>query len=582
MSYDKNIFEGRKAALIDMDGVLYDSMPGHTLAWKRMMADIGVECSREEFYLYEGMTGAATVNLLFRRAFGRECEPERIKELYAVKSRYFRESGPARMMPGADRMLAALRSAGLGRVLVTGSGQTSLLEGIDRDYPGAFPHDCRITAHDVTHGKPDPEPYLKGAAKAGVLPSECLVIENAPLGVRAGKAAGCFTIAVTTGPIPREEFEKENADMIFPSMEAFAGFLESQAEELSRVRGGKPARSDSHVVYASELEEALPRMIAGLEADRVFLLTDHNVREALRPDFEGVAAVMSVVPGESSKSLGTAAEVWSWLVSQGATRNSVLVNFGGGVVTDLGGFAAAAFKRGIRFINVPTTLLAAADAAIGGKTGVDFMGLKNEIGVFAPAEKVLICPQVLETLPERELRSGLAEIVKMSMITDFRMYEDLLEGDILTDRELLGRAMRHAALAKEEVVRLDPKEKGLRRILNFGHTAGHAYESYAASAGTPISHGEAVAHGMLRALELSRDHAGFPAERVDEYAEKILRRYYSPLPFGEEAEESLRDLVTHDKKNTGQGYVRYILLNSIGNPVEKTLPAKGMRVLAGH
>lgn len=216
-----------KAALIDMDGVLYDSMPGHTLAWKRLMDGLGVECSREEFYLYEGMTGAATINLLFRRAFGYECEPERVKELYALKSKYFKEMGPARPMPSADRMLASLGEAGIIRVLVTGSGQLSLLEAVARDYPGVFTEGRRVTAHDVTHGKPDPEPYLKGAALAGADPSECMVVENAPLGVRAGKRAGCFTVAVTTGPVPRDEFVKEGADMIFPSMPAFADYLDS-------------------------------------------------------------------------------------------------------------------------------------------------------------------------------------------------------------------------------------------------------------------------------------------------------------------------------------------------------------------
>ena len=210
-----------------MDGVLYDSMPGHTLAWKRMMDDSGVECTRDEFYLYEGMTGLATVDLVFRKVFGHGCDPDRAKELYDVKTRYFKEFGPARPMPGADRMLAALGDRGLTRVLVTGSGQKSLLDALQRDYPGVFPDGRRVTAFDVTHGKPDPEPYLKGASFAGCDPQDCMVVENAPLGVRAGKAAGCFTVAVTTGPIPREEFVKEDADLIFPSMQDFADFLES-------------------------------------------------------------------------------------------------------------------------------------------------------------------------------------------------------------------------------------------------------------------------------------------------------------------------------------------------------------------
>lgn len=220
------ILDGKRVALIDMDGVLYNSMKYHTLAWQRMMAEQGVECDRDEFYLYEGMTGLATIDLLFRRAFGHGVTPEQAKELYAVKSRYFKEIGWNEPMPGADRMLRALEARGIRRILVTGSSQTTLLDNINRDYPGAFLPGDRVTAADVVHGKPDPEPYLKGLEIAGVSPEEAVVIENAPLGVRAGKAAGVFTFAVTTGPIPREEFVRENADIIFPSMPEFADFLE--------------------------------------------------------------------------------------------------------------------------------------------------------------------------------------------------------------------------------------------------------------------------------------------------------------------------------------------------------------------
>lgn len=208
-----------KAALIDMDGVLYDSMKYHTLAWHRMMSELGVKCDRDEFYLYEGMTGAATIDLLFQRAFHRNCDPEEAKRLYSRKSELFKELGKREPMPGADRMLRKLKDAGVRCVLVTGSGQLSLLDNLDTDYPGVFAPGDRVTALDVTRGKPDPEPYLKGLAIAGSAPEETIVIENAPLGVRAGKAAGLFTVAITTGPIPREEFVKENADIIFPSMQ---------------------------------------------------------------------------------------------------------------------------------------------------------------------------------------------------------------------------------------------------------------------------------------------------------------------------------------------------------------------------
>ncbi|MDE7462530.1 MAG: HAD-IA family hydrolase [Muribaculaceae bacterium] len=215
----------KKFALIDMDGVLYDSMPFHARSWKLMMAEQGLDLPEEEFFLYEGMTGTATIDLIFRRELGRSVSDEEARRLYARKAELFNSMGEKRLMPGADRMLRALKDAGVGRVLVTGSAQQSLLTRLEMDYPGMFDADKRVTALDVSHGKPNPEPYLKGLEKAGVPPEEAFVIENAPLGVRAGKVAGLFTIAVTTGPIPREEFVRENADLIFPSMPDFANAL---------------------------------------------------------------------------------------------------------------------------------------------------------------------------------------------------------------------------------------------------------------------------------------------------------------------------------------------------------------------
>ena len=214
-----------RAALIDMDGVLYDSMPHHALAWQRMFAEIGVAVTSDEFFGYEGMTGSATIDLVMQRERGVTLPDEEKKRLYARKTQLFREMGEVVLMPGADRMLASLRRDGVRCVLVTGSGQSSVISRIDRDYPGVFAAADRITALDVTHGKPHPEPYLRGLAIAGTDASDTIVIENAPLGVRAGIAAGLFTVAVTTGPIARQAFVDEGADMIFPSMEEFADTL---------------------------------------------------------------------------------------------------------------------------------------------------------------------------------------------------------------------------------------------------------------------------------------------------------------------------------------------------------------------
>lgn len=222
----------KKFALIDMDGVLYDSMPYHTLAWQKMMSEIGISTSREEFYLYEGMTGKATIDLIFQRELSRHASDEEASRLYRRKADLFVEMGRKERMRDADRMIRTLMDAGVGRVLVTGSAQNSLISRLNEDYPGAFSEDMRVTALDVKHGKPDPEPYLRGLDKAGVTADEAFVIENAPLGVRAGKNAGIFTIAVTTGPIPREAFEQEGADLIFPSMSAFADALPDLLKQI--------------------------------------------------------------------------------------------------------------------------------------------------------------------------------------------------------------------------------------------------------------------------------------------------------------------------------------------------------------
>lgn len=214
-----------KAALIDMDGVLYDSMKNHTAAWYRMATELGIKCERNEFYLYEGMTGAATIDILFRRAYGRDATAQEAKDLYALKADYFNELGEPVMMPDADRMLGELSRAGIERILVTGSGQKSILDRLDRDYPGMFAEGKKVTAHNVTHGKPNPEPYLKGMELAGCKPLECIVIENAPLGVQAGHASGCFTVGITTGPIPEAEMWNSGADVVYGSMTEFANAL---------------------------------------------------------------------------------------------------------------------------------------------------------------------------------------------------------------------------------------------------------------------------------------------------------------------------------------------------------------------
>ena len=222
-----------RAVLFDMDGVLYNSMPYHASAWHRAMAQFGYDLPEEEVYMHEGRTGTSTVNLVSRREHGVEVSDERVEEIYKVKSKFFNEFPPAEPMPGALSLLRQLKEQGLKILIVTGSGQRSLLDKLNVDYPDIFRRELMVTAFDVMRGKPDPEPYLMGLQKGELHPDECIVVENAPLGVRAAKAAGIFTIAVNTGPLPDEALLSEGADLLFPSMQA----LSNAWSELSGTLG---------------------------------------------------------------------------------------------------------------------------------------------------------------------------------------------------------------------------------------------------------------------------------------------------------------------------------------------------------
>jgi len=209
-----------KAFLFDMDGTLYDSMPNHASSWYQMVREHGIDCTPEEFFLYEGATGHFTVNLLIQRKYGREATPQEVESFYRRKAEIFRSKPAPAVMPGARELVEAVAALPWKpqTILVTGSAQGSLLGKLDADFPGRFPQERRVTALNVKRGKPYPDPFLQGAALAGVSPGECVVIENAPLGVTAGHRAGCFTVAVATGPIPLERLAEAGADLVFPSM----------------------------------------------------------------------------------------------------------------------------------------------------------------------------------------------------------------------------------------------------------------------------------------------------------------------------------------------------------------------------
>lgn len=310
------------------------------------------------------------------------------------------------------------------------------------------------------------------------------------------------------------------------------------------------------------MSDKLKQTISG--ASKVFILTDENVAPFWLPEVAhwlhcDSAIDIIVKAGEQHKNLQTVQRIWKTLMKHHADRNALLVNLGGGVITDLGGFAASTYKRGIKFINVPTTLLGMVDAAIGGKTGIDFGGGKNQIGTFAEAEEVIVDPVFLETLPDRELLSGMAEMLKYGFIDDAKLLEINLEN--------YQQYIARCGEIKREIVVQDPIEKGLRKVLNFGHTMGHAIESHCLTMDYPLLHGEAVALGMAAALRLSMKRCGLE--------EKVLLDYESQLPmllseaeisFSEADIEPILGYLTLDKKNNNEK-PQFVLLETVGKPV---------------
>lgn len=317
---------------------------------------------------------------------------------------------------------------------------------------------------------------------------------------------------------------------------------------------------------------SIDETISRLQAPSVLVVTDENVERLVMPLLSGSQLVRQaprvvLTPGEDGKNLDTVVKIWEALEKMGATRKSVVLNIGGGVVTDIGGFAAATFKRGIRTVNFPTTLLGAMDAATGGKTGINFHGLKNEIGAFHQPTEVIISMLPFSTLPQKEILAGYAEMIKSALISDRAFYLKLYDMEtVLGSPEMLGHAVMKCIGIKEEIVALDPRETGLRKVLNFGHTAGHAFESLHIERHSEVTHGEAVAHGMLVALILSNMKLGFSSTELNYYKSFLRENYPLPMFVCKEIPEVL-ERMAHDKKNVGHGQYSFILLREIGEPV---------------
>ncbi len=302
----------------------------------------------------------------------------------------------------------------------------------------------------------------------------------------------------------------------------------------------------------------------------ILVLVDENTHEHCLPKFLGEIEagkrieILEIESGESNKSIHTCLGLWEALSELGADRKSLMINLGGGVLTDMGGFVASTFKRGMKYINVPTTLLAMVDASVGGKTGVDLNNLKNQVGVINSGDMVLIDTSYLETLPREHIISGMAEMFKHGLISGRSYWNDMIAYPD-QEKDRLDELIYESVVIKNKVVTEDPTEQDLRKTLNFGHTLGHAIESYHLEEESKVTllHGEAIAIGMILESYISHKMLGFPMNIFDELV-AVVNKLYDPIHYDAQDQSNIIDLLKFDKKNE-HGRINFLLLKDIGN-----------------
>ncbi|MEZ5014690.1 MAG: 3-dehydroquinate synthase [Chitinophagales bacterium] len=327
-------------------------------------------------------------------------------------------------------------------------------------------------------------------------------------------------------------------------------------------------RTAARIIYTNELPEVaqyVSDICAEKQYTRVFILMDTHtgkvcypgIRDSLPPH-----TCITVPAGEAEKQIHTCTLIWDALAKGKADRKSVLINLGGGVIGDMGGFAASTYMRGIDFIHIPTTLLAQVDASVGGKVAVDMHGLKNLIGVFREPVAVILSAQFLKTLPAEHMRSGFAEMLKHGIIADATLWHQLLQTDPL-HTDLLPWIRRSVAI-KEEIVQADPTEKGLRKILNYGHSIGHAIETYSLLHDAhPLLHGEAIAIGMICEAWIAGTTGILSLPEMEEIIDALFS-IFEKYHFADNAIDEIPDNLKHDKKNAG-GHLMFSLPDHIGH-----------------
>lgn len=319
------------------------------------------------------------------------------------------------------------------------------------------------------------------------------------------------------------------------------------------------------VIFSSDIRATLAEILRARQFSKLVVLTDSNTHQFCLPLVQEVVppttVFISVPAGEQHKTLETCSIIWSQMTEAVLDRQALVINLGGGVIGDMGGFCASVYKRGIPFITIPTTLLSQVDASVGGKLGIDFLGFKNHLGVFQLPEAVLIAPEFLATLPQRELRSGYAEVIKHGLIRDATYFRALPSTN--WQKQDWARIIRHSIEIKKAVVQVDPKESGLRKILNFGHTIGHAIESFYLTRSQPLLHGEAIAIGMIAEGFLSFEKIGFSFEELNEMSTMLLT-IFGKVELDPNDCDRLVELCAQDKKNEGSTQL-FTLLPKIGD-----------------
>lgn len=328
----------------------------------------------------------------------------------------------------------------------------------------------------------------------------------------------------------------------------------------------KKIKTVEYDIQFGDATRGLTQWLSGHSYSSVFAIVDGEVEKHWKPllnDWTHQFQIKTYATpfGEKRKSIRTCEKIWKWLMEQGADRNSLLLNIGGGVVGDMGGFCAATFKRGIPFIQIPTTLLAQVDASLGGKLAVNFNQIKNNIGLFKNPETVLIDPQFLKTLPQRELHSGFAEVIKHALIFEKNLYRKLLKINDLRKTDWL-KLLPQAIEVKNKIVKKDPFERADRKALNFGHSVGHALESAFMNSKNHLLHGEAVAIGMICESYLSYKFLDLPKGELEQIVD-LINRFFEKRKISNRHIKKACELVKHDKKNDG-GKVNYSLISSIG------------------